>query len=687
MKDINGQVNNIFNSLEINGEADEKGKGHYFKSRFIQAGLVTYKDLGTILITKETLDKFIQTMVGCPVIINHENITDKNADTERVGVVSRVWYDDNTGDYWCEGVIWDKQAIGLVKNEDWKVSCAYNYVSDNTAGVYNATNYTQQFIDGEFLHLAIVENPRYNISNIAINSMKEDDMIENGGPGSGDFDHAGRPPEVGGSEPAGTGRKGKYKDGKQQWTGKKTEEKADKASKESQDKEDTNETKEINRDIEYSKKQIKHWETLIKEKQTQRDSAKTKLEKLKIGDSIDTLIDNLHREEKNLKHSEKKLQDYKEKADKSTSEGKGEEKASRYDTWDKWQGSKEDLIKKNEAVERGLPESASKRYIEFLKKGNEYEINHSAVGKFTGNYTKHGMPIFENNKGDKQAYSLVNLITEHKSPEEKKQLQKQLEKQYKDAVKKAKNISGKGEKWINEHIIIYNKPEGVQFANKDGTMQTSELVKKLNSEKDKQGSTKQLSLFNSKERNITMTVLNELQGMIERMVQNALGKDDKRAGIDKVAGIMKSEDCSDEAIRTAIGVMEKIAYDKSEAGTADNKCAKNEKEPEKEDKKEVENACVKNEDKRKLIDEIGGVLKGKVDDEVIRTIIGKAEKIAYEPSEDDKADNANEDKPEDKKEVKNSMEDLNKILYKGNETAPQDMFTPRAERLENGKKF
>ena len=53
-----------------------------------------------------------------------------------------------------------------------------------------------------------------------------------------------------------------------------------------------------------------------------------------------------------------------------------------------------------------------------------------------------------------------------------------------------------------------------------------------------------------------------------------------------------------------------------------------------EDKKEVEN-----EDKRKIIDEVGGILKGKVDEEVWRTIIGKLEKLSYEPSEDNKVDN------------------------------------------------
>lgn len=66
---------------------------------------------------------------------------------------------------------------------------------------------------------------------------------------------------------------------------------------------------------------------------------------------------------------------------------------------------------------------------------------------------------------------------------------------------------------------------------------------------------------------------------------------DKRKLIDEVAGMMKSAGCDDEVIRTAIGKMEKIGYDKSEAKTADNEDEKAEEE--KEDKKEdkAENKC------------------------------------------------------------------------------------------------
>lgn len=80
----------------------------------------------------------------------------------------------------------------------------------------------------------------------------------------------------------------------------------------------------------------------------------------------------------------------------------------------------------------------------------------------------------------------------------------------------------------------------------------------------------------------------------EKMDKEVENEDvDKRKLIDEVAGMMKSAGCDDEVIRTAIGKMEKIGYDRSEAGTADNKKAKNadeeEKEEEFEEEKEIAN--------------------------------------------------------------------------------------------------
>lgn len=88
----------------------------------------------------------------------------------------------------------------------------------------------------------------------------------------------------------------------------------------------------------------------------------------------------------------------------------------------------------------------------------------------------------------------------------------------------------------------------------------------------------------------------------------------------------------EEKFRTITKKLEEIAYNKSEAGTANDEDL----------------------DKRKDIDEIGGMLKGKVDEELWRTIIGKVEKVAYNPSES----GGNDEDPTDPKEGKDDDEEV-----------------------------
>lgn len=124
------------------------------------------------------------------------------------------------------------------------------------------------------------------------------------------------------------------------------------------------------------------------------------------------------------------------------------------------------------------------------------------------------------------------------------------------------------------------------------------------------------------------------------------------------------------------------------------------------DMDKVENGKV---DKRKLIDEIGGILKGKVDDELIRTIIGKAEEIAYEESEAGTADNKkakneteekeiaankcakNEDKKENeddekKDKAENSMDDVRQVVNSSC-TVDNCAYITLEECLKMGKKY
>ena len=175
LKNIEKQTLTVNNKMELGEDisVEAKGKGRKFVSRFIEPGVAHYEEFGDVLITKETLDGFINTMVGCPVIIQHKDIDDENVDKERVGVISNVWFDEFDGWYYCDGIIWDKQAIDLVKNQEWSVSCTYDFDSDKLEKIHNGKKINMEFTGGEFLHLALVPNPRYERANIVVNSKDE----------------------------------------------------------------------------------------------------------------------------------------------------------------------------------------------------------------------------------------------------------------------------------------------------------------------------------------------------------------------------------------------------------------------------------------------------------------------------------------------------------------------------------
>lgn len=156
------------------------GKGKYFKSRFLQPGLVKYS-FGVCVLDKETIDKFIQDFVGCPVIINHKDVTEESAKDDRVGAISRVWYDEADGWYWGEGVIFDDEALGLI-DKGFNVSCQYEiteYAENKTNALHNGNPYDKVILNGKPEHLAIVENPRYENAMIAVNALEVDMEAKN----------------------------------------------------------------------------------------------------------------------------------------------------------------------------------------------------------------------------------------------------------------------------------------------------------------------------------------------------------------------------------------------------------------------------------------------------------------------------------------------------------------------------
>lgn len=148
------------------------GKGRYFKARILQPGLVKYS-FGVCLLEKETIDKFVNDFVGCPVIIGHQDVTNQNADKLSRGNICHVWYDDKDGWYWVDGIIDNQEVLNKI-DEGYSVSCQYEITeySNNTDNkLHNGNPYDKVILNGKPEHLAIVETPRYESAMIAVNAI------------------------------------------------------------------------------------------------------------------------------------------------------------------------------------------------------------------------------------------------------------------------------------------------------------------------------------------------------------------------------------------------------------------------------------------------------------------------------------------------------------------------------------
>jgi hypothetical protein len=158
-----------------------------YRTNFIEPGLADYtaEGFGKVLVSKDALDKMLQSYVGKPVFLEH-NDTDvveafNNSEGDSAnGVVSAVGYDENSGWFWADMLIWDDETQQCIDEKGYTVSCAYDVLkADGGGGSYHAIPYDQEVIEGEYTHMAIVDNPRYEGATIIQNAKKKN--ADNGG--------------------------------------------------------------------------------------------------------------------------------------------------------------------------------------------------------------------------------------------------------------------------------------------------------------------------------------------------------------------------------------------------------------------------------------------------------------------------------------------------------------------------
>lgn len=152
-----------------------------YRAYYITPGLADYsaEGIGAVLVQKPVLDKMSPTFVGMPVV--NQTHTDKepeelfNMSSEEKGeiadgVVAATGYDEKSGWFWADMLIWNEETQKNIE-DGYSVSCAYDVLEiDDEGGTYNNVPYEEEVLDGDYVHMAIVPNPRYERAYILKNS-------------------------------------------------------------------------------------------------------------------------------------------------------------------------------------------------------------------------------------------------------------------------------------------------------------------------------------------------------------------------------------------------------------------------------------------------------------------------------------------------------------------------------------
>lgn len=151
-------------------------------------GVAEYREPGKepyrVFVNEDTIKKMDKSYAGKPVFVRHVNeVVLENLQLDADGYVFDSFYNKADGKHWCRFiVVSDKGHDAIAKG--WRLSNAYVPQLGGVRGQWHGVDYDREVVDGEYEHLAIVPNPRYDESVVltpeqfkAYNSQKEAELI------------------------------------------------------------------------------------------------------------------------------------------------------------------------------------------------------------------------------------------------------------------------------------------------------------------------------------------------------------------------------------------------------------------------------------------------------------------------------------------------------------------------------
>ncbi len=149
-------------------------------------GVAEYQEPGKepyrIFLSEPTIKNMDSTFQGRPVYVGHVEEVDPD---KRVpdGYVVRSFFNKMDGKHWAEFLITSDKGHEAI-SKGWRLSNAYFPKNFGVGGLWNGVQYAKEVVSGEYEHLALVPNPRYDESIILnpddfkkYNLQKESELV------------------------------------------------------------------------------------------------------------------------------------------------------------------------------------------------------------------------------------------------------------------------------------------------------------------------------------------------------------------------------------------------------------------------------------------------------------------------------------------------------------------------------
>lgn len=136
----------------------------FFYCRHMQPGLAGYAK-ERILVDADAIKRMLPSLSGKPIYINHQTVELDTMKEKAVGYIAESFWNELDGWAWAKMLLIDEEAQ-VAAQAGWSVSNAYIPTDWGGGGTCNNVEYDRSITNGDFTHLALVQDPRYEEAKI-----------------------------------------------------------------------------------------------------------------------------------------------------------------------------------------------------------------------------------------------------------------------------------------------------------------------------------------------------------------------------------------------------------------------------------------------------------------------------------------------------------------------------------------